>query len=99
MSANQFYGSSAPSSDSKQQPQVENRDYHDQNPDPTHPGADGERGLGETVVGGAGGLFLGDKFGEKLGLGKLGGKVGGAVTVSFFFLSRQCDVMLMDYDC
>lgn len=43
---------------------------------PGRAGPDGEKGLGSTVLGGAAGAF----FGDKVGLGKLGG----AAAVSFF---------------
>lgn len=64
--------------------------YHDPNQqygaqpqgygDQTHgqPGAEGDRGLGSTLVGGAGGAFVGNKLGGGT-LGTLGGALLGAV--------------------
>ena len=40
--------------------------------------ADGERGLGSTLIGGAGGAFLGNKMGGGA-LGTIGGLIAGAV--------------------
>lgn len=41
-------------------------------------GPNGERGLGSTLVGGTAGAFIG----SKLGLGKVGGAIGGAVVAN-----------------
>ena len=77
----------------QQPPQQPPQQYpHQQysNPDPTDPTpgqggygqpgnvAEGERGLGATLLGGSGGAFLGHKYGGG-GLGTVGGLIAGAV--------------------
>ncbi|KAL3457021.1 hypothetical protein BJX64DRAFT_29121 [Aspergillus heterothallicus] len=57
---------------------------YDQNFNPGDP-TEGERGLGATVVGGAGGAFVGHKVGKKSDhgtLGAIGGAVAGAVVAN-----------------
>ncbi|KAL2860688.1 uncharacterized protein BJX67DRAFT_368198 [Aspergillus lucknowensis] len=57
--------------------------------DPTDPAfneqAEGEKGLGSTIVGGAGGAFVGHKVGKKSDhgtLGAIGGAVAGAIVAN-----------------
>lgn len=57
--------------------------HRSQNSNPTPQGTNGERGLGATVLGGAGGAFLGHKL-EHGALGTIGGLAIGAIAANAF---------------
>ncbi|KAL2833154.1 hypothetical protein BJY01DRAFT_253571 [Aspergillus pseudoustus] len=60
-------------------------DGYDPNLNPNGPAEESEKGLGATVVGGAGGAFVGHKVGKKSDhgtLGAIGGALAGAVAAN-----------------
>ncbi|KAL2786962.1 hypothetical protein BJX66DRAFT_341650 [Aspergillus keveii] len=97
MSNRDYYGDNVPaglgqntSTDPAMNYTTQSNQYRSGDYDPnlntdTLPEGEGERGLGSTVVGGAGGAFIGHKVGKKSDhgtLGAIGGAVAGAIVAN-----------------